>query len=87
MLRLDPHLRHDSLSQSIVELDTCLDSHYIERPPIPVSASSSPFPRLFFPTIQPQQKVPVPRAEVPCRCQCSSQMVYEILACWHLPTT
>jgi hypothetical protein len=33
-------LRHDSLSKSIVKLYTRLDSHHIERPPVPVLVNS-----------------------------------------------
>jgi hypothetical protein len=43
----DLYLRHDSLGQSIVKLYTCLDSHYIERPPVSVSIDYSPFAKVY----------------------------------------
>jgi hypothetical protein len=40
MMGTDLYSRHDSLNQCIMELNTCLDSQYIERPPVLVSANS-----------------------------------------------
>jgi hypothetical protein len=34
-------LRHNSLGQSVVKLYTRLDSHYVERPPVPTLVNSS----------------------------------------------